>query len=508
MHLKSYILAYLKPELKAILKRRAMLIGIFLVMLIALWAMGFSNGVSRILAEKMDSPFIRFMDITIPQASYGKNNNLKKDLDSTLTTDEWKKRYAIEELMFVDEDNRDFLKQNGIKTERARIRWVPQNSSLLNFIKENKEIVLTNNFIDFERYPYSIIVTESFLKRLGYSDYPLFIQSIYGRVKDSVSISPLPIAGVVKQLPNKADIFLSKKAFHALTGRVNGQSRVYDPHFHLNEPRQHWYLIGDKDEENIKAILKEKFGENFKSIETSNMVFKPGYIVTLNTGTIALNTDASISDHQVNVGSLSLERFFPYESVPVPPFRPYQYPGLSLSFSNLDSVEVFARRFTQVFDIEPEMKDIESGKNFNLFNRISNLLSFILTLFAITILVYTISKAIIDHIDRNSANLGTLKAFGLANNIITYTYAIISLSIIVTLFIIAYIMAYIIGHYIAPVFLSQSLNLESESSQIYILPISFWLILKYVISPFIIISIVVNMKIKGKTPGDLIYGRV
>jgi hypothetical protein len=54
MHILSFIKIFAYPELKSILKRIWLLLFLLIVLVAALWSIGFSNGTLSFLKTKMD----------------------------------------------------------------------------------------------------------------------------------------------------------------------------------------------------------------------------------------------------------------------------------------------------------------------------------------------------------------------------------------------------------------------------------------------------------------------
>jgi ABC-type antimicrobial peptide transport system permease subunit len=112
-----------------------------------------------------------------------------------------------------------------------------------------------------------------------------------------------------------------------------------------------------------------------------------------------------------------------------------------------------------------------------------------------------------DHIEKNKKNLGTLKAFGLSNYSITIVYSIISLVVISSIFIIGFIIAQLIGNYASNYVLLLSQISIANGMAIFLLNIDFKLLFWFIIFPLLSTTAFLIIKLRNKTPGDLIYER-
>lgn len=134
------------------------------------------------------------------------------------------------------------------------------------------------------------------------------------------------------------------------------------------------------------------------------------------------------------------------------------------------------------------------------------MLSIGLILFSIIAILFFTINLILNHIDKNKKNLGTLKAFGLSNKLIITIYSLISTILVTIAFFISYILSFILGG----LFLKQLVKISNISIDNTIMYESFgvgWLLLFFIGIPIISIAYWIMIKLKDTTPGDLIYNR-
>ena len=122
-------------------------------------------------------------------------------------------------------------------------------------------------------------------------------------------------------------------------------------------------------------------------------------------------------------------------------------------------------------------------------------------------IIYVVTRVIIEHIEKNAKNLGTLKAFGLSNFTISIVYSAISAFIVFVMIGLAFVLMYLLGYGLTPVFL-RSVEFSSESaSQMFEFDFSYKILLMFIILPIALISTLIYLKLRKTTPGDFIYER-
>ena len=174
-----------------------------------------------------------------------------------------------------------------------------------------------------------------------------------------------------------------------------------------------------------------------------------------------------------------------------------------VEINDLNKVEVF-ENWCNKNNLALDMSDIENSNNFKLFSTLSNLLSLFLKSISIAFLIIILSRLIIEHINKNSKNLGTLKAFGLSNKFIIITYSSISAVIITVIFHFVYILVLLTGESISELLV---LSQNTKTPPLFHLPLEINLYLYFVFIPIVVISLTLYNRIKNVTPGDLIFER-
>ena len=465
------------PEFKSIAGNKGKnLIILTLIVLIAMLAIGIGNGATKYLEIKMDNPFIKFVNVTIP---YGKQPNLEdfesKDLKST---------YGYTEIEPVYFRRLTFISSSG-KAVETEARLINKESKLYDFLSNNSQIALSNIF--FEDDTYGCVVTKEYLKRLELQeDNPGFIDYINFQENDTI---PIRVLGILSELPDNADMLISK-TFNASIdnhSRLNVTNGYHDSYlrFYIPELTSNDIEYEDLDFE----LLPAGFVSNDAVMIERRGIFSSSII----------NEIKSIYPNS--------KRVYDYKRNPTSNQESsLRYDKISFSFEKLDSVSVFSSFMKSRYSLLVDMNTIEAKKHFDFFNKLSNLLSVSLISFSVFSIFIFIINLILNHIESNKMSLGTLKAFGLSNNSIIGIYTSISISIISIAFFISYCLTIIFGQIIFEGLLSiMRINLDEH-----ILYSNFPLILllfTFIIIPVGFVYYRLWSRLKNSTPGDLIYDR-
>ena len=70
---KTFIKVFVINEFSTVVSGGRKFFVLILVSIIALWSIGFSAGTGQYLKRKMDSPFVKFLTVDIPQEKQLKN---------------------------------------------------------------------------------------------------------------------------------------------------------------------------------------------------------------------------------------------------------------------------------------------------------------------------------------------------------------------------------------------------------------------------------------------------
>ena len=173
--------------------------------------------------------------------------------------------------------------------------------------------------------------------------------------------------------------------------------------------------------------------------------------------------------------------------------------GINTRFSSLTSKQ-------QKIGLVIDMDVIESRNNFMTFNSVSKILSRVLVLISIGFIIVVLIQTLLQHINKNAKNIGTLKAFGMSNRIIGITYVLISFVIIGIVYLASVALLYLIADISTNAVLSL-VRLDTGGEKLYDFTVLLTYLPFFTIFPLLIVALTIWLKIRNETPGDLIYER-
>jgi hypothetical protein len=484
------------PEFKALVANKYKLLLLLIVVITSFWAIGFSNGVQIYLKKKMDNPFVKFITVTI------NNKTNYEELKEDLSRDEVQSRFNFRPPPSVNTTIQNF-QSTGTKQPDAYLRAINANDPLYKFLLNESDISLSDNPIDITQNETSwgIIVTKDYLKKLGYSDlnvgYINYIRPANNKDDDTI---PIPVAAVVEQLPDYLNGIVNEKLLISMKGGFN--DNPLDISLHKSELC--FFINGDVNAEEIINTIQNKFPENqIKDLVNESHTQGKRFVLYTDTPQEDFETiKILLKNHEVI-------RVYNFTDKSLPPSIESDKPDfITIPFNSLDSVSAFQKYLEENHNnVRIDMNTVEAKNNFNTFDKISSLLGLLLTMFGSVLMISITLNTILNHIEKNKTNLGTLKAFGMSNLSVTIVYTSIAAFLIFSITAIGYVFnkitGSIISNYVAKL---GNMNLSQEFN-LYILEFNTTLLLIFVLFPILTVFGFIYHKLYNKTPGDLIYDR-
>lgn len=519
MDLKTYNKVFARNEFKSVVSGGRKFILLILIATVSLWSIGFSSGASQYLKAKMDSPFVKFLKVDIP-FQLAQKQSYVQELKKVMKQDSIVNGYNVEGISFTSFAFESFYAKESAskssgkksrKSETAKIRMINADDKMYAFMKSNG-LFRDDKFIDFSAAPYSIVVTEEYLNKLGYNnDYPAFLDFRFRGVNKEEFEVPVGIAGIVSQLPDKCDILCTEELFPHIAGYT--QYSVLDPKAsgHLNE-----FII--YTEKSVKGISSDVFEIQALGLDKQSIGAGRPYYVFPN--------QADISNKEIEaelakkVGEY--QKIYNYNSVGQVADTTLSgviYDKLIIEMSSLEQVNKLRKmmlgintRFESLTSNQKkiglviDMDVIESRNNFMTFNSVSKILSRVLVLISIGFIIVLVIQTLLQHINRNAKNLGTLKAFGMSNRIIGLTYVVISFVIIGIVYLAASALLFLIADLSTDTVLSL-VGLNTGGESLYDFTVLLTYLPFFTVLPLLVVGLTIWLKIRNETPGDLIYER-
>ena len=503
---------FAKPELKSIAgKRYSNLLVLSTMLILSMMAIGLGEGAISYLDEKMNNPFVSFVNVKIPSDNPFQIPEIKEfhneaeikrlKEDSSYVKSSLNDYYGFKEPYPVYDDWANFTNLDLNITENAKVRRGSESDPIYEFILKEDKTTASNNF-DFDGW--GCVVSLDYLtnkNKLKFEDKNSSFLNLRKSVNGEHTHFSVPIQGFVKSFPDEIDVLLGEKLFEALQ----------DPDF--------WTSLEYQDSNRTSYLqyyvfnnipLKKYLVENdFKEIEYDDIIHEGGKMfkldnLTLNQRTQIINKLPDIAN-SFNVLDFNLVNLPRFKLELTPELYVFEF------YDKLDRISdfnVFLKKKT-IYDkksLEIDMRIIESKKNFDLFNKLANLLSLALIFFSIFSIVLYITNLIVSHISKNKKNLGTLKAFGLSNNNIILIYSAISIALITISFIISFFISALIGNMLVSL-IANYFEIGDASSLNYISYPVHVLAAFFIVLPSVAIYFKLWWNLRESTPGDLIYGR-
>lgn len=497
MDLKTYIKLFSLREFSSITNRGKKFILLVLVATISLWAIGFSSGASVLLKEKMDSPFVKFLSVDIP-AQKSDDMVFRTNVGHELTDSSRMNLFNIVDYSFVSFAYNSFYSADTVSnvgkmtnrpTKTAKIMPVDTDGELYEFIKRSG-LFLQNSYLDLKQYPFSIVVTEDFLTRLGYDEYPAFLKFRYLKGENEEFAVPIGLAGVVKQLPDKCDIMCANVFFPDLRSNTYDNILNIESRFH----NKRFFIFSNSV---IPPVNLE-----IKSAQYFRPTIKSGRVSEISSPLDPIEIEKILKKNKID-----FERVYDFSSIPrqrieeiIPPDR------ITIETSSLAKVNELQLFLDKAFQLKLDMDVIESRKNFLTFNSLSKIMSNVLVLISIAFIIILVIRTLLEHINRNAKNLGTLKAFGMSNRVIGLTYVTISFAIILIVYIATSILIGIFANVLTNSFLNL-VQLPLEGVNLFDFSVLYTYAPFFTILPLSVVALAIWRKIRNETPGDLIYER-
>jgi hypothetical protein len=495
---------FANPELKSISgKRYTNLLVLSTILTLSIMAIGLGQGAISYLDKKMNNPFVSFVNVKIPMGNPYDIKAMKEIHKTSYPKDTvgFLDFYGFKEPYPVYDNYANFSNLDLDITKTAKVRKGIKLDPVYDFILKEDKTTSNNNF-EFDGW--GCVVSLDYLtnkNKLNYNDKNIPFLNLRKSVNGEHIHFSVPVQGIVKSFPDDVDVLLGEKLYKALQDPDFWISLVYPDSIRTSYLQ--YYVVND-------TILEKYLIENeFNEIEYDDLIHEVGRMYKSDNLTL----------NQRNLITNDLPKF--NNSYHVFDFNLVNSPRKIKLDKELFVFEFYKDKLDRISDfndflkdktlddgktLEIDMRIIESKKNFDLFNKLANLLSLALIFFSIFSIVLYITNLIVTHISKNKKNLGTLKAFGLSNNNIILIYSAISIALITISFFISFFISSLIGNLLVSL-IANYFEISDASSLNYISYPIHVLAAFFIMLPSLAIFLKLRIELKDNTPGDLIYER-
>jgi ABC-type antimicrobial peptide transport system permease subunit len=466
------------------------------ILSISILTVVFSQALQDYLQKKMDSPFVKFINVDNVEnfSEIGTKKTSLYDLNekSVLNIYQINQLFGVRTGYVSFKHNRSDRAVNSIKYRIA------DKDPFCDFIFNSTAPEILNNFLTDRKLARSLIsndsawgvvVSKSLLDRLNYKaneyDYIDLVYPTFDGQKTTLHFVPLPVIGVVSQLPDKVDVLVPKQLGIAIRNRGITEHPLL-----TKESHQQSYL-------RLRCLSNQK-----------SYLEKSGFQIISTSGKFVIAEKGNMDSLQIanfNYGPLEdVQRVYKFSMVDTTYTDDFE--KITVFFNSLDSVRAYQ---TFLFDNKYylDIDVVQSKENYNKLNKTINVILLGLTFFSMYCIVLFTSNKISSHINKNKKNLGTLKSFGMSNSEIIAVYFSISALLIS----ISGLFAIIFSRLISSTMTHTLMNLmritevNEHLSDIRFVPFSYCLL--FLIITFTFVYLNISNALRGKTPGDLIYNR-
>ncbi|MBX7162756.1 MAG: hypothetical protein K1X49_03615 [Saprospiraceae bacterium] len=464
--------------------------SLLLIVLASFLSISFAINSLNNLERRMNNPFTNWVDMTVSRSIQDSVPRIKEYFGNAIQ----QKKFNIQDIKGYVRTHQRFYRKNSYEQNIGIGRSIEASSQLEHAILSSSNVLYVQEEVHSEMC--AIIITESFLRKLGFEP---------GVKKLCIKLSSGPILvsvkAVVRQIPNLCDFVLTNRMYNLLvsesgkTGFVNFSFGTNVIHFFSNENSLDLILntwksqypdvtIGqiEKIEEiniNHHEILykydivfpmdnipeEEKLNLFFQKVEDDNKIFMLPFF--------EINCDFEMDQIE----------------------NPYY---LAFNFNSLDKIRHFREESNLLFGAEISMNQVEDKENFAMVSAMTYSIIIFLMIFSIYLIINYLTSVFSLHLEKLKPNLGTIMAFGLSSQRIIQLY-----SKIVMLTVSLCIIFSIVSVFLLELITSQlnssfgfKLNVLIFAYGLLVSLISLYFMRKYL--KFILIH----------SPGDLVYKRI
>ncbi len=532
-HKIKYKQLFLVKEGRALIgKGYTNLFALIAILSITLLAIGFANGSLEYLNKKLNDPFVNWITITIPQARADQTKKMLQILNS----DEIKKEYSIKSVLTYKEQALGFKNNNDNIFYQAEGRSVQlgeygDDPMIKDIMKDGNRIFGNENGFRGPK-DLSIIVTEKFLKQFNY-DKETPIVYFDNPVKDTltnkwVSLSvPLSIRGVVKEMPSKVDFIYS---LYFLQAYLQTNQCTFD----IRQKRDIKIIVAGNQKlaNSVFSAAKVFFETNSEFSKYEPQPFSQAinkdtyhdyqefligfYPWPESDDTINLIYNKLLNSAPMKLFKKDIFRLYRYDNFSEDFSQPPRFDIMSVNFEKLDNVRKFGSYISYNFNsvderklgnlIEVDLANIREKENFLFLSNTARIISFLVLIFGLITVILFISNLLKSHISKIQMNIGTYKAFGLADKEAQGIYFLIILRFILLCLIASFIFSFGAGFLINAV-LKEYIFIEDNNSFFKLMDSFTFVSIFIIIGSGIIVSWFTVRRMLNKSPGDLIFNR-
>lgn len=522
-------LLLMRRERKAVMGHRAMGIWMLSAVLIATFlSIAFSAGSMSYLDEKMNDPFTYWLNIS--RVNPGTN---LQNVSEELMLDSLPEHFHYNGTQTTHATSQDMLTKDG-EQQLFHIQYYEDMASDLiqNVLKSDNVVEGTNQMVSIDcdsidPKSLGVIMTKDAISKLGYKDgkYPAFVNMYIKAIgadtlgfkmyQDNYVAAPIPLLAVVKRLPMHKDMLSSR---YMDLQYSTGNSQAFEM---CNEKyaRQIYFFVPN-EVKNFNEVVEQCIPDSLRNnpsqldanddIQSTMRSWRKGSIKQIwYLGQPPISVVNKIErDITAELSKQGVERIYDYDIYEMEEeseASERSYEGLSVHFTQLDSIRAFEQYVTQRWknELQIEMTQVNAKENFNSVSTMANILTIALIIFSIIAIVIFIVNMMQSYFQKVKRNLGTFKAFGISTKELIKVYMTIILGIVIIALAIALSVTWGVE------LLLQLFDCTKEGGAPHLILWNYRTLFAIVIilSSTVVSILIVMRQLLKQTPGDLIYDR-
>lgn len=508
---KDAIKLFLKQEGKELRGKKNFNIWIlFALFLTAILSVGFGSAGLSYLKYKMDDPFIDWVEIYVNQNVANPSDVIP--LNEFVKDAEYQKKYHFEEPEEQYELFLNFCHKTTNRPIQLGGRNIQSNSEITTKIFDEENVISINQ-LPFSDNNLAIIITQDALKRLGYSlsDKPDFVMMSFKYdipTCRSIGLScgkrgecqvAFPIYAIVKQLPGMYAYMFSDQFLYDIY--VSNETAWDITDDNINSTLTY---VAEKEE--IDALQKEINGMGLTSenpIPYSQSISSSLLMLPINIDDENCSAKANEIDKIIRAKHKNIVRVYDFPMV-LPSQCSLGTPEkISVHIEDLQYIRSFQESLYDECGYKIDMTNVDAKENFNFVQRMGNVLSVCIIIIASLLICFFIYFMLSSHFQRIQKNLGTFKAFGISNRVLTSIY----MRLMIRMIVISFASALIVSFGLSKLFDLVYPPLEEGYPWIDVFVLPNIILFVLVMVATYISTKIVNRKLNN-TPGDLIYNRI
>lgn len=511
-------------------KRGSNFFFLALMLFITFTVIGFAEGSLTYLGIKIQDPYINLVNLHTEGRSRERVNRIMQDLGNQEIMSDFQilhvSGYRNLQYNYYDYGAIQHYYESGeLDTNKVHPIWgrtIEYDDPVMS------EIFMRNNRKYGEAFrrqdDIGLILTHETLLRLNYPLNSPFIWMDYPAMHEGKQFReaiPIPIRGVVESLPGRA-----RKASTIYFHQVRSEPIHGRPALNPFQDNRLFIAFSGPDHEvrSFREALQSSLNKQHTKREpTSYEVMATQKSMDGNFQVIAIDRTEGKALSKQSMDSLFHEiihndnmkefrentyRFFQYPDRLPEISQIRDFSRIAVNFSSLDRLTDFGRLIRDRHDLEVDLAERESRQNFLYVSRLTRIVSVTLIAFSVISIMLFVVHLLHKHLDTIKRNLGTYKAFGLDDRLISRIYVLLAISVVFASTLLAFVASAMFGYSGGLVALLSLLGSAFEAGDYFSLKsVYFYITVSLLGISSVVLLHYTSTRILGNSPGDLIYER-